>query len=404
MRLKIDPPTILEVLDTSTGLTGWLAVDSIIDHHFCGGLRMLPDVSPAELSELAKAMTLKHSFLGLPHGGAKAGIVYDESRQKPEKPRLLTAFGRSIEDLLRNRIYLPGSDMGTNGEEIRRMLETIGIRVPKRTLMGKRSGWYTSLTVVASLKAAAEYQGIDLAKASVAIEGFGSVGSAVAEGLRNLGCRVVAISTYCGALYSPKGLDVNKLIECYRQHGSTMVDFFYGPEKIRRELLPELDVDVFVPCARHHSINIDNASRIKAALIGCGANVPATKEAEKLLWQRGILCVPDFVANAGGVLGGTMEFAGIRPSSIAEFVDRNFSRQVSILIGTARKEGAYIRDKAEAVAAERRMRVKPASESRSFRNRIFSFGLDLYRNGMIPATLVGTLSRKYFRRRLEGKV
>ena len=100
----------------------------------------------------------------------------------------------------------------------------------------------------------------------------------------------------------------------------------------------------------NHSIHVNNVSRIKARLISCGANVPATREAEKHLWQRGILCVPDFVSNAGGVLGGTMEFAGVSPSVIVKFVDRHFSRQVSAMIEKARREGLYIRDVAEEVA------------------------------------------------------
>jgi glutamate dehydrogenase (NAD(P)+) len=404
MTHKINPPMILEVLDASAGLKGWLAVDSIIDNHFCGGLRMLPDVSPAELTELAKAMTWKHAFLGLPHGGAKAGIVYDENAQASEKSHLLTAFGRNIRDLLRDRVYLPGSDLGTNGGEIRKMLQSNGIRVPKKASLGNRSGWYTGLTVVASVKAAAECQGLDPAKATVAIEGFGSVGSAAAEGLRNLGCTVVAISTYGGGLYEPNGLDVAKLLECYRQHGSRMVDYIDGPRRIPRESLLELDVDILVPCARHHSINLKNVNGIKAGLISCGANVPATREAEKILWQRGILCVPDFVANAGGVLGGTMEFAGIGPSAIAEFVDRNFSRQVSVLIRSAREKGTYIREKAESIATERLERVKRIAEVRSVRNSIFSFGLDLHRNGWIPAALVAKLAWKYFQKRIEGRV
>jgi glutamate dehydrogenase (NAD(P)+) len=257
---------------------------------------------------------------------------------------------------------------------------------------------------VASVKAAAECQRLDLAKATVAIEGFGSVGSAVAEGLRNLGCTVVAISTYDGGLYAPRGLDVAEILECYRQRGSRMVDFIDGSQRIPRESLLELDVDILVPCARHHSINLENANKIKARLISCGANAPATKEAEKILWQRGILCVPDFVANAGGVLGGTMEFAGICPSAIAEFVERNFSRQVSILIRSAGKEGAYIREKAESIATERWERVKRAAEKRSLRSNVFSFGLDLYRNGWVPAALVGKLAWKYFQKRIEGRV
>jgi len=404
MTQKIDPPTVLEISDPEVGLTGWLAVDSMIDNHFCGGLRMLPDVSAPELTELAKAMTWKHAFLGLPHGGAKAGILYDEGTQREEKRGLLAAFGRKTGDLLRGRVYLPGSDMGTTGEEIRGMLQTAGVRVPKRALRGEKSGWYTSLTVVAGVEVAALFQELDLAGATVAIEGFGAVGSSVAEGLRRLGSRVVAISTSRGALYSPAGLDVARLIESSRRHGSDVVDCYDGAERMEKESLLELGVDVLLPCARHHSIHMNNVSRVKARLISCGANVPVTREAEKQLWQRGILCVPDFVSNAGGVLGGTMEFAGIGPSVIAKFVDRHFSRQVSALIEKARGEDLYIRDVAEEVAMERWRRVKESSERHAFPNRAFSLGLDLYRKGMIPAACVGVLSRKYFQRRIEGKV
>jgi len=400
----IDAPTVLEVSDGKAGLTGWLAVDSIVDGHFCGGLRMLPDVSAPELAELARAMTLKHAFLGLPHGGAKAGILYDESRQESGKAKFLTAFAKNIEDLLRRRVYLPGSDMGTTAEDIRGMMGSIGVRVPGRALRGGRSGWYTSLTIVASAKAAAEHLGLDLAQAAVAIEGFGAVGSAVAEGFSRLGSRVVAISTYNGALYAPQGLNVDGLIRCYQQHGSKLVDFFDGPKKIQREELLELDVDVLVPCARHHTIHAGNAPKIKARLMSCGANAPITKEAEELLWQRGILCIPDFVANSGGVLGGTMEFAGIRPDTIAGFVDKGFSRQVSALIGKATEGSHYIRDQAERVAADRGRRIKSASETRSLRNRAFALGLDLYRNRMIPSALVRPLAWKYFQKRIEGGI
>ena len=404
MKHTIHPPTVLEVSDAKAGLTGWLAVDSIIDNHFCGGLRMLPDVSASELTELAKAMTLKHAFLGLPHGGAKAGILYDESRQGHDKAKLLTAFARRIEHLLKGRAYLPGADMGTTVEDIREMMKSIGVRMPSRALRGERSGWYTSLTVVASAKAAAEHKGLDLAKASVAIEGFGAVGSAVAEGFRKLGSKVVAVSTYDGALFAPEGLDVERLIQCYRQHGSRLIEFIDGPKKIQRESLLELDVDVLTPCARHHSIHAGNARAIKARLISCGANAPVTKEAEKLLWERGILCIPDFVANSGGVLGGTMEFAGIRPLAIAEFMDKSFSKQVSAVIQKAVKGSVYIRDQAEAIAADRLRHVKIASEKRSLRNRAFSLGLDLYRSGMIPAALVGKLAWNYFQKRIEGEI
>jgi glutamate dehydrogenase (NAD(P)+) len=394
----------LEISDREIGLTAWLAVDSIVEHHFCGGLRMLPDVSAYELTVLARAMTLKLGFLGLPHGGAKAGILYDENSSKDDKLRLLAGFGRNVQDLLSNRIYLPGSDMGTNNQDIRDMFKILGIRVPKRALRGQGSGWYTSLTVIAGAKAASIYQGFNLAGATAGIEGFGAVGSSVAQGLEKLGSKVVAISTRQGALYSPDGLDVAGLLEGSRRHGGKVVDFYNGADRIEKESLLELDVDVLMPCARHHSIHMDNVTKIKAGLISSGSNAPITEEAEKVLSQRGILCVPDFISNAGGVLGGTMEFAGLSRSAIEQFIDRDYSRQVSMLLEKARQEGVYIRDLAEQIALERFARMKDASQNRSSRNRAFSFALDMYRAGMIPSILVGALSQKYFQRRIEGKI
>jgi len=379
MNRRFEPPDILEVTDPDAGLTGWLAVDSVIDGHFCGGLRMLPNVSAPELAALARAMTLKHGFLGIPHGSAKAGILCSEDASGEKRARLLAAFGRKVEDLLAARIYLPGSDMGTSDKDIRDMLGNLGIRVPRRALRGQESGWYTSLTVIAAAGVASVARGFDLRGATVAIEGFGDVGGAVAQ-----------------------GLDVAELRRASREHGSEVVDHYQDAKKIDREFLLELDVDLLVPCARHHSVHADNVDKIKARAISCGANVPATEEAEKLLAERGILCIPDFVANAGGVLGGTMEFAGIRPPSIVSFVNTHFSRQVSLVIDRVRQEGAYIREVAERIAMERFARMRGASGNHSPRKRVFSFAMELYRNGLIPSLCVGALARPYFQRRIEG--
>jgi len=402
MNRRFEPPDVLEVDDPDAGLTGWLAVDSVIDGHFCGGLRMLPDVSAPELAALARAMTLKHGFLGIPHGGAKAGILCSEDASGEKRARLLAAFGRKVEDLLTARTYVPGSDMGTSNQDIRDMLGDLGIRVPRRALQGQASGWYTSLTVIEAARVACVARSFDLREATVAIEGFGDVGGAVAQGLDEMGSRIVAVSTRRGALYSPQGLDISELHLFSREHGSKVVDHYQSAQRIDRASLLELDVDVLVPCAGHHSIHLDNVRKIKAKTISCGANVPATEEAEKLLAERGILCIPDFVANAGGVLGGTMEFAGIRPSSIVSFVNTHFSRQVSLVVDTARQEGAYIRDVAERIAMERFTRMRDASGNRSLRKKAFSFAMELYRNGLIPSLGVGALARPYFRRRIEG--
>jgi glutamate dehydrogenase (NAD(P)+) len=400
----IRPPSVLEISDPQIGLTAWLAVDSMIGHHFCGGLRMLPNVSEPELRILARAMTLKLGFLGIPHGGAKAGILCGKNASKEDKLRLLAAFGQNIQGLLSNRVYLPGSDMGTNDRDIRDMFRILGIPVPKRALRGQMSGWYTSLTVIASAKVASAYQGFNLSGATVAIEGFGAVGGSVAQGLENLGSKVVAISTSQGALHAPHGLDVATLLHGLHRHGARFIDFYDGAERIDKEALLELKVDVLLPCARHHSIHMGNAGKIKARMISSGSNAPITEDAEKALSHHGILSVPDFISNAGGVLGGTMEFAGLSPFTIEQFVDRDYSRQVFMLLDKAHRESVYIRDLAEQIALERFARMADASRVRSVRSRAFSFALDMYRAGMIPTFLAGLLSQPYFRRRIKGKV
>ncbi len=283
------------------------------------------------------------------------------------------------------------------------MLQTVGIRLPKRALVGDRSGWDTSLTVIASAKAAAIFQGLDLSKSTVAIEGFGKVGSPVAQGLYRLGSKVVAISTSRGALYSPDGLDITKFLKMSYRFGTKIVDNYKGAERIDKEKLFELNVDVLLPCARHHSINMRNALKIKARLIIPGANISITEEAEGLLFQRGVLCVPDFVSNSGGVLGGTMEFAGLSQSTIVNFINHSFSEQVSIIIEKARKEDVYPRKLAEDIARNRFARMKIVFESRSVRNKAFRLALELYRNGIIPRMCVAALAQRYFRRRIEGR-
>lgn len=230
------------------------------------------------------------------------------------------------------------------------------------------------------------------------------MGSSVAQGLHHLGSKVVAISTSRGALYSPHGLDITKLLKMSYRFGSKIVDNYEDAERIDKEKLLELNVDVLLPCARHHSINMRNALQIKARLIIPGANIPTTEEAEGLLFQRGVLCVPDFVSNSGGVLGGAMEFAGLSQSTMANFINHSFLEQVFIIIEKARAEGVCPRKLAEDIARDRFARIKAVSESHSLHNKAFNLTLDLYRNGIIPRICVGGLAQRYFRKRIEGKV
>jgi len=364
---------------------------------------MLPDVTESELSELAKIMTLKFGFLGVPNGGAKAGICCNKDASPQEKLRLLEAFAIRLRDLLGDCRYNPHQDMNTSKQEILALHRMLGIRIPRRSVATEKSGWYTALTIIASIKAASGYQGMNLSNSTAAIEGFGKVGSLVAQGLEQLGTKVVAISTICGALYSAKGLNIPELMGMLPEFGSEIVDHYSAAERINKESLLELDVDILLPCARGYSIRMDNVSRIKAKLICPAANTPVTKEADEVLFQQGALSIPDFVSNAGGIIGPIMEFAGINPSGVTHFMNTHYSTQVTAIIKKSRQRKINPRRIAEEIAMDRFLRLKAISESGALGNKIFGFALDLYRSGMIPAIFPRMLSGRQFQKRIEGR-
>ena len=192
-------------------VSGYVAIDSLVAGRSCGGLRMLPDIEKEEMSGLARSMTLKYGFLGLPQGGVKAGVRGDPAAPRDLRWKQLKAFGGAIAHLLRTRRYVPGNDMGTENEDIRYMLGSIGFPIKRRELHDNHSGYYTACTVLAGIRQGSRHLGLTLEGSTVAIEGFGKVGGALAELLAEANAKVVAISTSRGAIYDPRGLDVKHL-------------------------------------------------------------------------------------------------------------------------------------------------------------------------------------------------
>jgi len=390
---------IYSIVDKESNLLGYLAMDSTINGCSYGGLRMVPSLSPKTLAQAARVMTLKHGFLGLPLGGAKAAIIADPEAPLEEKRRLLKNFGESLMPFLKTRSYVPGGEFGLSDDDIRFMLIANGLKVQPRSLTG-RSGFYTGLTVFTAAISAARHIGLDLSRASVAIEGFGKVGSSVALSFWERNMRVVAISTIQGAIYREEGLDVGQLNILYNQVGSKAVQAYQGAQQIEKNKLLELEVDLLAPCAGHYSIDADNAGRVAAKIICPGANIPTTSEAEQILFQRGILSLPDFVANCGGALGTSMEFAGLGEGCIRQFVEQRFGRKVDEVLAAAEKVNMIPREYAERVAWEKFRGVKERAEKVTLANKAFSAALSLHRNRVIPEFVVGRLSAKYFREKL----
>jgi len=391
---------VVEAKEEGTSVA-YVVIDSTINGRSRGGLRIVPDLSEDELSVAARAMTLKYGLLGLPQGGAKAGILGNGEASPEERRRLLSEFAAVFRPDLMQRTYQPDADLGTRGEDIREMMCSLGLQVKHREWRGRHSGHFTAVSCVAAARAAVEWRKGQLAGSKVAIEGFGSVGSVVADLLSRGGARVVAISTSQGALYDPEGLNVDRLQAMAREMGSRVVREYDPTLTLQRQDLPELPVDLLCPCARHHSLHQENASQIVAPMICPGANNPATPEAEATLFDRGHLFLPDFVCNSGGVLGGTMEFAGISLEQTASLIEEWMARMIPDLLDQAERRGQSVRSIAEPAALERHRAVRAVAENPSLGSRLMSLALESHRRGWLPESLVGALSKPYFRRSLR---
>ena len=376
---------------------GFVVIDSSIEGRARGGLRLVPGVTELELRAAARAMTLKYGLLGLPQGGAKAGVHGDPDAPLPERRERLLAFARSIEPLLRARVYVPDADLGTQADDIRWVMQALGLLVHRLDWQANRSGAYTAASCVAAARAALASRNKSLSGCCVAIEGFGNVGAAVADLLRRAGARVVAVSTSYAAVYEPAGLDVDRVLQLASSAGSRFVESYSKAQRLPREQLLELPVDLLCPCARHHSVGAENAAGIEAAVICAGANNPVSPEAERVLVERGVLCVPDFVSNCGGVLGGTLEFAGVHPRRIGSLIDQYVSEMVTALIAVAARRRTSLRAVAEPLAMSRHRQVQTAAERPGLGHRARRAALELYRRGWVPRRAVAALAPRRMR-------
>ncbi|MBZ0156692.1 MAG: hypothetical protein K8I29_10860 [Alphaproteobacteria bacterium] len=331
------PQMVCQVMDAEFGALGCLVIDRTVGTNPCGGgIRLAPGLSVAEIAQLARVMTLKFGFLNFPHGGAKAGITVADSLVQSHRKSIMAAFGRSLGILVKRNIYFFGEDMGTTLDDINAMQEAIG-NTPHAS--GDEGTGYTALTVFETIRQGALYRGAGFSSSTVAIEGFGKVGSELALMLERAGATIIAVSTADGALYHPAGLDVSRLHILRREHGSELVFHYPDAQRIGQHELLHLPVEILVPCARTWSIHAGNAGSIEARMIVPAANAPLTPEAERTLLRRGVLCLPDFVANCGAVLSSRMSSLGFGAGAIRRIVEGVFAEKVALLLRTAEERG-----------------------------------------------------------------
>lgn len=276
-----------------------------------GGIRFHPDVTLCEVMALAAWMSVKNAAVNLPFGGAKGGVRVDpRALSRAELERLTRRYASEIAILIGPAKDIPAPDVNTDAQVMAWMMDTYsmhegatvtGVVTGKPVALGGSLGRReaTGRGVFAVARAAAGRIGLDLAGAAVAIQGFGNVGGVAAQLFAAAGARVVAVQDHGGTAYRAAGLDIAALQAHAAAQGS--VRGFPGAEEIAREAFWSVPCDVLVPAALEQQIGAGNAAAIRARMVVEGANGPTTPEADDILRARGVLLVPDVIANAGGV-------------------------------------------------------------------------------------------------------
>lgn len=284
-----------------------------------GGLRYDASVNLNEVTALAAWMTWKCAVVDIPYGGAKGGICCDPKKMSlSELERLTRAYTQSMHDIFGPDKDIPAPDVGTGPEQMAWLMDEYsrarGVTVNavvtgKPIILGGSAGRIeaTGRGVMVSTLSALTKNKINPFNAKVAIQGFGNVGSWAALLLKERGCNVVAISDISGGYYDERGIDIGKAIQ-YRNENKGTLDGFKGATRISNEELLSLDVDVLIPAALENAITEKNVNSIKAKVIVEGANGPTSHEADSIIEEKGIVAVPDILANAGGVIVSYFEW------------------------------------------------------------------------------------------------
>ena len=277
-----------------------------------GGIRYSLNVNESEVLALAAWMTFKCAIADIPYGGAKGGITCDPSKMSEgELERLTRAYTGAMADVLGVDKDIPAPDMNTGAREMAWIVDefsklkgsfTPGVVTGKPLHLGGSRGRVeaTGRGVMTATMEALDKLGLKPEKCRAAVQGFGNVGSITAKHLAAQGIKIVAISDHTAAFYNADGIDIEKAI-AYRNGNKGVIKGYKGGKLISNEELLTLNVDILAPCAMENQITEDNASKIKAKLIVEGANGPTTDEADHILEKKGILVIPDILANGGGV-------------------------------------------------------------------------------------------------------
>jgi len=334
-----------------------------------GGIRFHPDVTIAEVKALAMWMTWKCAVVGLPYGGAKGGVTCNPKiMSQNELQNLTRRFTTEISFLIGPNRDIPAPDVNTNPQIMAWLMDTYsmhhgysipGVTTGKPLILGGSEGRSeaTGRGTVFTIQEAAPKLGLDLSEATAVVQGFGNAGSVAARLLWDLGTKIVGVSDSTGGISNPNGLNIPDVIAHKAKTGSVVG--FHEAENVTNEQLLVLQCDVLVPAALEEVITHENAGNIKAKLIAEAANGPTTPEADRILFDRGIVVVPDILANAGGVTVSYFEWVQAlqafpwTETEVNERLHRIMTKAFHAVHDTAQRYNVHMRTAALALAIQR---------------------------------------------------
>jgi glutamate dehydrogenase (NAD(P)+) len=355
------PEKVVQVYDPMTGVLGVLVIDNTARGPGKGGMRIAADVTARMVFRLARTMTWKNAIADLPFGGAKAGIRADPF--KSDRTQIVRSFARGIAPYAPSQ-WVSAPDMNVGEKEIEAFVDEVG---DLRAATGKpeRLGGIphemgtTGFGVGVSIEALLDRtQGETLPKSlndlTVAIQGFGNVGSELAKFLYSKGVRVVAICDYWAGIFDEKGIDISQATKfAYAKDEAQSVACYKNAKKIPRDGIFDVECDIFIPAAVGNVITMQTAPRLKAKAVVEAANNPTTSEAERYLYKKGILTLPDILVNAGGVIGSYAEYKGESVDDAFALIDSKIRKNTTLVLDRSLQTGTMPRIIALDIAMQR---------------------------------------------------
>lgn len=338
------PEEVIQVYDPITQMQGVLVIDNTALGPGKGGIRISSTVTPLEVFRLARAMTWKCSLAGIPFGGAKSGIRADP--YTINKLKYVEEFAKKVAPSTPSR-YIAAPDMNVGEKEIATFVDTVGDLQAATGKPSKLGGiphelGTTGFGVGVALETAFEMIGdsiglpSDLADTRVVIQGFGNVGLWIAKYLENKGAKIVALNDYWGTIYNIDGLDISKAEKhAYATSEKSSIKNYKQGTVLGRDAILGIDCDIFVPCAVGDVINEGTWHSIKAKMIVEGANNATRPISERLLFENGVVIIPDFLANAGGVIGSYVEYKNGNEEEAFAMIESKIKKNTELVVRDA---------------------------------------------------------------------